>query len=139
MVLSNEEFEKEVMRIASPKGPFEPTAYYDRDGDCIEFIAKPDDFYAERVDGILTVYRSRKDNEIMGSVIKGVSSLCENLLKIYPGFIVEVQEGTVRLAHLFTARMWSKPPDEILVKTYQKLAEYAEEDDIRVEMSTTCR
>ncbi len=137
MVLSNEDFAREVTKFASPKEPFEPTAYYDRDGDCIEFLAKSDDFYAERVDGLLTVYRSRKDNKIIGSVIKGVSHLYRNILQTYPGFAVEVRDGKVRLAHLFRARLWSGRPDEdrIIVKTYQTLAEFAEEEKVETEMS----
>ena len=37
--------------LAEPKRAFLPFALYDADGDCIEFLAKPNPFYGERVDG----------------------------------------------------------------------------------------
>jgi hypothetical protein len=40
--MSNADFAKAVFQIAGQPKPFEPVAYYDRDGDCIEFIAKPE-------------------------------------------------------------------------------------------------
>jgi len=46
---------KSMMLLARPAEQFEPTATYDRDGDCIEFLAKPDSSYAERVDDLETV------------------------------------------------------------------------------------
>lgn len=49
--------------------PFSPVAYYDRDGDCIEFLASDDSFRAERVDDRLTVYYSRETGEVIGSLL----------------------------------------------------------------------
>ncbi len=43
------------MLLARPAEQFEPKATYDRGGECIEFLAKPDSFYAERVDDFVTV------------------------------------------------------------------------------------
>ena len=45
--MSNSEFAEQMMLLARPAKQFEPTATYDPDGDCIEFLAKPDSFYAE--------------------------------------------------------------------------------------------
>ena len=72
--MSNSEFAKRMMLLARPAEQFEPTAIYDPDGDCIEFLAKPDSFYAERVDDLVTVYYSQETNEVIGSLIKGVSA-----------------------------------------------------------------
>ena len=44
-------------------------ATYDLDGDCIEFLARPDPFFAEQVDDSLTVYRSQETGEIIGCLI----------------------------------------------------------------------
>ena len=131
MVLSNEEYASEVDKIASSAGQFKPGAHYDPDGDCIEFLIEPHDFYAERIDDLITVYYSRETNEIIGSLIKGVSVFCKKLLDKYPGFIVEVQDGKVYLAHLFRAYLWSEIPSnkkrhKVIIRTYQKLADYAE-------------
>ncbi|MCH9021731.1 MAG: hypothetical protein IID32_03100 [Planctomycetes bacterium] len=73
--MSNEEFSKKmsfarkVMDLAQTAGPFQPTAVYDPDGDCIEFVFKPDNFYARRIDDLLTVYYSQENEEIVGSLI----------------------------------------------------------------------
>ena len=60
-----------------PAQEFQPTVTYIRDGDCIEFFARPGSYYAERLDDLVTVYLDRKSGEIVGSVIKGVSTFCK--------------------------------------------------------------
>jgi hypothetical protein len=59
-VTSNEEFAKRMMLLARPAEQFRPMATYDPDGDCIEFLAKPDAFFAERVDDLVTFTIARK-------------------------------------------------------------------------------
>lgn len=138
MVMSNEDFAKKVLQTPPNDKPFKAEVSYDIDGDCLEFIAKPDDFYAERVDDLLTVYYSRETNEIIGSLIKGVSNFYKCLLRRVPGFQVEVRDGRILLAHLFRARLWSESPDKqkkVIVRTYQKLAEFAEQVQAEVEMT----
>lgn len=71
--------------MARPSEPFEPSATYDPDGDRIEFIARPDSFYAERVDDLVTVYYSHETNEIVGSLIKGVSQLSRQTKVFFTG------------------------------------------------------
>jgi hypothetical protein len=78
-VTTNADFAKRMMLLARPAEQFEPTATYDPDGDCIEFLAKPDPFYGERVDDLVTVYYSQETNEVIGSLIKGVSKFCADL------------------------------------------------------------
>ena len=76
--MSNSDFAKRMMLLARPAEQFEPTATYDPDGDCIEFLARPDPFYAERVDDLVTVYYSQESNEVVGSLIKGVRGFMAN-------------------------------------------------------------
>lgn len=140
-VMSNAEFAEAVLRMAAPTEQFEPTTTYDPDGDCIEFIAQPDDFYAERIDDLVTVYYSRTSNEVIGSLIKGVSSFCEKMVEKFPGFMIEIRDGKVRLQHLFRARLWADQaadPKDVRVITYQKLIEVAEQADAEAEVSTAC-
>lgn len=74
--LSNSDFARRMMLLARPANQFEPVATYDPDGDCIEFLARPDPFYAERIDDLATVYYSQETDEVIGSLIKGVSRFC---------------------------------------------------------------
>ncbi len=66
---TNEEFAKRMVLLARPAEQFRPTATYDPDGDCVEFIAKPDPFYAERIDDLVTVYYSQETGELIGALL----------------------------------------------------------------------
>jgi hypothetical protein len=134
--LTNAEFAKMVMEQASPQRPFQPSATYDPDGDCIEFIIKPDNFYAHRVDELLTVYRSEKTGELVGSFIKSVRSFCKKLIQQHPAFAIVIEEAPVRLSLLFLARLLQLPgrADQnemrMIVTTYKELIEHADRDNI---------
>ena len=104
-VTSNEEFAKRMMLLAQPAERFRPTATYDPDGDCVEFLASPDPFYAERVDDLVTVYYSQETNEVIGSLVKGVSKFCATVLQRMPGFRIEIRDGRVSLEHIFRAAL----------------------------------
>ena len=86
---------------------FTPVVHYDEDGDCIEFIAEPDSFYAERIDELVTAYRSYRSKKVVGFLIKGVRRLREEILRRIPGFKIEIRDGKVRLEHLLLARLWT--------------------------------
>src|SRR3712207_6369529 len=131
-VTPNSEFARRMMLLARPAEQFRPTATYDPDGDCIEFLAKPDPFYAERVDDLVTVYYSQETGEIVGSLIKGASRFCSEFSKKNPGFKIVVEDGPVRLEHIFLARLWSSTQDRKAIKTlaYKKLIEVAGETEV---------
>ena len=135
-VTSNHDFAKRMMLLAKPADQFQPTAIYDSDGDCIEFLAKPDPFYAERIDDLVTVYYSQETDEVIGSLIKGVSKFCEETLSRMPGFKIEIQDGPVNLQHLFLARMWSEEskPSDLVTLTYRKLIEVSRETRVDGEL-----
>jgi hypothetical protein len=135
-VTSNEEFAKRMMLLAGHAEQFEPTATYDPDGDCIEFLAKPDPFYGERVDDLLTVYYSQDTGEVIGSLLKGVSHFCREMLEKMPGFTIEVHDGRVQLVHIFRARLWSSKldPQEMPALVYRKLIEVADEAEVEAEL-----
>lgn len=134
-VTSNADFAKRMMLLARPAEQFEPTATYDPDGDCIEFLAKPGPFYGERVDDLVTVYYSQETNEVIGSLIKGVSKFCDDLLAKMPGFKIEIHDGRVRLLHIFLARLWSseRDPLELVTLAYKKLIDVAHETTVEVD------
>ena len=134
-ITSNSEFAKRMTLLARPAEQFVPTALYDPDGDCIEFLATPDPFYAERIDDLVTVYYSQETDEVIGSFIKGVSEFCKEVLEKVPGFRIEIQDGRVRLDHIFLARLWMSEvdPQDLATLTYRKLINIAEEADVQVE------
>jgi hypothetical protein len=123
------EFAKRMVLLARPAEQFRPTANYDPDGDCIEFLAKSDPFYGERVDELVTVYYSQETNEVIGSLIKGVSQFCREFQKKNPGFRIVIEDDPIRVEHLFLARLWSSTGDskDIKTLTYRKLIEVAGE------------
>lgn len=128
--VTNEEFAKRAMLLARPAEQFRPTATYDPDGDCIEFLVKPDPFKGERVDDLVTVYYSQETGEVIGSLIKGVSKFCRDFSKKNPGFRLIIQDGPVRLEYLFLARLWSSAeadPKAVKTLVYRKLIEMANE------------
>jgi hypothetical protein len=120
------EFAKRMMLLARPAEQFRPTATYDPDGDCIEFLAKPDPFYAERVDDLVTVYYSQERGELIGCLLKGVTTFCKHMREKMPGFQIELNDGRVRLVHLFRASLWSsaKDPQDMVTLTYRKRVEF---------------
>jgi hypothetical protein len=140
MTTTNAEFAKRMMLLARPVEQFRPTATYDPDGDCIEFLAKADPFYAERVDDLVTVYYSQETGEVIGSLLKGVSTFCKQMLEQMPGFQIEINNGRVRLVHLFRARLWSsaKDPQDLATLTYRKLINVAEQANAEVD-AEVCR
>lgn len=135
-VTSNSEFARRMILLAHSAEQFKPTATYDCDGDCIEFLAKPDAFYAERIDDLVTVYYSQETGEVVGSFIKGVSKFCREVLRTMPGFKIEIHDGPIRLQHFFLARMWSANFDaqDLVTLTYRKLVEVARETSIDGEL-----
>jgi len=122
--------------LARPAEQFEPTAIYDPDGDCIEFLAKPDSFYAERVDDLVTVHYSQETQEVIGSLIKGVRGFSERILKAMPRFQIEIRDGRVRLVHIFRARLGTSKaaPERSIALTYEKLIKVAEDSQVETEM-----
>jgi hypothetical protein len=133
--MTNSEFAARVAELAKNAGPPQPTAVYDPDGDCIEFLAKPEPFYAERIDDLVTVYYSQETHEVIGSLIKGASRFCNELLKRLPGFRIEVVDSNVRLEHIFLAKLWSAEhdPADLATLTYRKLIKVAEETGVQLE------
>lgn len=75
MSCTNAEFTRAVLAYVVPDAPFEPSAHYDPDGDCIEVITSPEPFYAERVSDTLTVYYGQESGEVVGSFVQDVSRM----------------------------------------------------------------
>lgn len=124
--------------MAEPAKQFQPTATYDPDGDCIEFLAKPDPFFAERIDDLVTVYYSQETNQVIGSLLKGVKIFCSSLSSKLPGFRILIQDSPVLLSHIFLAKMWSSDytPNDLPTLAYKKLVNISE--NVEVEGGNLC-
>lgn len=125
--MNQEQFASLVLGQVSSHKPQFPQVAYDPDGDCIEFLACDEDFYARRVDEMITVYVSRDSGKIIGSLIKGINNTISKLLKKYPGFGIEIRSRRLRLDHLFTAVLWEKKEDDGVMEAYLRLREVADE------------
>lgn len=134
--LTNEEFAAKVLDLVNLEKEFRPTAYYDADGDCIEFLARPDNFHAERVDELVTVYLSEETGEVIGSLLKGVTPFCKKLLQTLPGFKIEIRHKRVKLVHIFRAKLWFSQlsPDDLTNLTYEKLIDVAQKTGVEVDL-----
>lgn len=134
--LSDTDFSRKLMAIAGEPEPFTPHATYDQDGDCVEFFAKPDPFYAKRVDDLVTVYYNQDTDEVVGALIKGVERFCKKVLSRLPGFRIDIEGGDVKLACLFRAQAWVSDlePDDVPSITYKALIEAAEESGVKTKL-----
>lgn len=133
---SSDEFmaEMDAMFGSQPKA-FRPSATYIPAGDCIEFVAKPGRYHAQRLDDLVTLYLSEADGEIVGSLVKGVGQLCKQITEKYPEFMSDIDNGRVRLEHLFLAHLWSGPArSKVVRRTYKKLIDVAEETKVEAEL-----
>lgn len=111
--MSQKDFAEHVLKMAKSDEMFTPSAYYDADGDCIEFIFQPDPFYAKRMDNLVTVYYSQDTNSIIGSQIKSVSKFCKEKLESNRAFQIVIQGGKIKLQHIFCAQIFDKKEIEI--------------------------
>ena len=136
-ILSNQDYAAEVMKLAQPPSgePFRPVVQYESAGDCLEFFLRPDAFRAERLDDLVTVYYSQEKGDIVGSLLKGISRHCKQILTQFPGFGIEIRSGRVKLVHIFRAKLWTTTggPETVEARVYSLLVEAAEKSAVEAE------
>lgn len=88
---------------------FEPRPYYSHDGDFLVFYLREDEAFAERVDDLLTVYRSMETKEPVGCKIKGVRRLFETLRNF--GVSIEPEDHSLRFSLLFLTAAYNRPAE----------------------------
>jgi hypothetical protein len=99
---------------------FVPTPLYTPEGDSLMFFMKDEESYRERIDELLTVYRSMETNGIVGCQIKGVRHKLDELNK----YAVIVTSEEFELGLLFLAYAASAT-DEMVRHNYEFLGEQA--------------
>ena len=132
----NEQFTESMLELSQEPIDFVPDAYYNKAGDCIEFLAKPDPFYCERINDQVTVYYSQISKDVIGAQIKDIKKLKAEILSKMPGFAIEIRDGKVKLSMLFLASLWSadwQDNETCYVQVYEKLRQYAEENNAEAE------
>jgi hypothetical protein len=133
--MTNEEFQK-LVASKVPEGPFRPMAVYDPDDDIIEILTSNENYRVERIDSLVTVYYGRESQEIVGSLIKGVSRLLKASSGQIPNIRLEIHDGRIKVVHLFrAARRLSEPKRPTVVLVYEKLEQVAEENGLEANIS----
>lgn len=107
-----------------------PKAHYNTDGDCIEILFSRQNYRAERLSDLLTIYVERERGDLVGLLLKRVKSFISQLLSESPGFQIEIVDGKVRLVYLVTAAIWKSKDgtgDRVKLDVYRKIREEVEE------------
>ena len=99
----NEGFARKVLGKARLEPWSGPKAFFNAEGDCIELLLSNDSYRARRLDSLVTVYENREDGELVGALVKGVHRFIGEVVKILPGFKIEIVDGRVKLEYLFAA------------------------------------
>ncbi len=135
--MSKNEFGDYMLELAAKAPPFRPSALYDVDGDCTEFIASPEVYRAERLDDLVMVCYGQETGQIVGSLIKGISRFREQMREKIPGFIIEIEDGPIKLVHIFLAKLWTTraDADQPVRVTYRKLIEIARTTNVESELT----
>ncbi|MBI3843628.1 MAG: hypothetical protein HY292_03215 [Planctomycetes bacterium] len=104
-----------------PIGPFRIAPHYDRDGDTLTLFIKPDEAYRERIDKLVTVYRSFATKEVVGCHIKGVR---KKLLRAIKGFAVNIESGNLTLGLLLMGLAYTdSDKNQIETHNYREVVE----------------
>lgn len=122
--------------IRKPDEQFAASAYYDHDGDCIEFFAKADPYYAKRIDDLVTVYLSMDTDEVVGSLIKGVKQFIREAQKVSKNAAVIIDDGKVRISHLLLLGpiVSGSKLSEVQMRIYKKLISVADESNSQADL-----
>lgn len=65
-------------QIASESAPTQPGCFYSKDADCVFCHLEDVPYYAERVDGLLAIYRADDDARLVGAELKGASRFLQH-------------------------------------------------------------
>lgn len=103
-----------------------PLLHVDKEGDCLEVIHSDEPYNGERIDGRITLYRGVESGDIVGVLIKGLSTWINRVLKNFPGMVLDLNEGGRFKLELFFEIEQFETGDVKLAMCYKKLKLEAE-------------
>ena len=95
---------------------------YNPYGDCIHYHWRQDEFYGDRIDDKLTVYRSIASGDAVGCQIKGVTALIAKLGDF--GISLKEQDGTPLAMFLFASQATTHSSGESNAADREKMYQY---------------
>ena len=103
-----------------------PLFNMDQGGDCLEVILTAEPYNGERVDGRITIYRGIDTGEVVGLLVKGLSTWIKRVLKNYPGMMLDLKDSGRFQLELFFAIEQYQSGDPKLAMCYRNLKKFAE-------------
>lgn len=73
------DFVNDVLDELGEASSFKARPWYNSYGDCVVFHTSPDEGYADRVDSVLTLYRSIEDDTVIGFQLKDVGAIIDEV------------------------------------------------------------
>ncbi|MEQ9409511.1 MAG: hypothetical protein RIK87_17380 [Fuerstiella sp.] len=105
-------------RSARPRPDhYNPSVVYIDRGDYLAIHFADKDYFAERVDEVLTVYRAFDDGQLVGCKLKGVSLLARNVSSM-----IAIEEGGLSVNLLLLNAAGRKPPSEYYYEVCERAA-----------------
>lgn len=117
------EFLENVLAELDGEPTFEARPWYNQSGDCVVFHTSEEEGYADRIDGILTLYRSLDDDEVIGFQIKGINAIIDLCDADGMEVKAETEDGNVteiEVSLLLVAAAFTETPGEADAKDQEK-------------------
>ena len=111
-------------------GEFEPRPYYEPDSDSLVFYLRNEQSYRKRLNGLLTLFLSTKDDSLVGCEVKGVQRMLRQFPRMRVGFAVTVHSKSIKLGIFLGFALASTPDDLALQEQYEDELNQFDEVDI---------
>jgi len=108
----------ESLMDASPAA-FSPTPHYDPDSDSLSIFVSDDESFRERIDELLTVYRSFRTKEVVGCHVKHVRKILDTVHMFQLG----IESRTITIGLILMGLRVTTEGDQAVVKnaTYREI------------------
>ena len=129
--MKSAEFANWVLNKSADERPFTAWVHQDDKRDYFEFVAKPDDYYADRADDHLSIYYPHASNKMIGFQLRGV----KKLLQECPGIKLWIQRDRVNIKWvLFCSSLSSPDISKFHTLHYPDIVKMVEESGVEAEL-----